>query len=82
MARTIHLLGAREDDGIILAHCGLRARGLFVTTVLSVVTCRECKRRDPRPRIVRLRPMPSGPAEDPDRELEPVEADQASRRPR
>lgn len=80
MARTIHLLGAKEADGVILAHCGLRSPGLFWTTVLSVVTCRECKRRDPRPRVIRLPPRGGGPSEEPDREPETVPAEPASRR--
>lgn len=54
---TIHLFGALED-GITVAHCGRRGRGLTTTKLTTAVTCRECKRRDGRPRIIR---HPNGP---------------------
>lgn len=57
MAITIHLFGFREGR-FTVAHCGRRGRGLSASTVLAAVTCRECKRKDDRPRIIR---RPNGP---------------------
>lgn len=55
---AVHLFGALED-GITVAHCGRRGRGLTTTKILTAVTCPECKRRDGRPRIIR---RPNGPS--------------------
>lgn len=54
---TVHLFAALED-GVTVAHCGRRGRGLTTTKVLAAVTCADCKRRDGRPRIIR---QPNGP---------------------
>lgn len=64
MAITVHLFGVQEGD-VTVAHCGRRGIGLTTSKILAAVTCRECKRRDRRPRIVRPDPTPAPEATKP-----------------
>lgn len=60
MAILVHLFGFREGE-FIVAHCGRGGLNLTTSTVLALVTCKECRRRDARrdkPPIIR---RPNGP---------------------
>jgi hypothetical protein len=44
----VHLFAALEE-GVTVAHCGLRGVGIVTTKFSHAVNCRDCKRRPPRP---------------------------------
>lgn len=58
----VHLFGVNEG-GVTVAHCGRRGVGLTTTTILAAVTCKPCKDKPHRPRVIR--PAPLAPADPP-----------------